>query len=731
MLKRAAFAFTELTLWCALLATIVGGCARPATEPQEAKAAAVKPVAADAKASTSATQATNDNANKIMADIPLIPREVLFGNPQRAQARLSPDGKWLSFQAPVEGVMNVWVGPADDLSKAQPVTEEKVRPIPSHDWAYDSKHLLYVQDKNGDENFHLYATNVETRETKDLTPIEGVRAEIQEASPKFPNEILVGLNDRNPQLHDIWRINIETGEKELVQQNPGVAGFLTDDNFNVRLSVNYTPTGGQLWQVPEGEGEARTWKDLVEFGPEDAMTSGPAGFDKTGQILYFQDSRDRNTAGLFSMDLASGDTKLIAEDPRTDVGGVLAHPTEKNIQAVSFTYARTEWKVLDDAIAEDIEFLKNFQDGEFLVTSRTLDDSQWTVAYILDNGPVKFYRYIRSGGSENEKEKMVFLFNNRDDLADYPLVKMHDRVIKSRDSMDLVSYLSLPPGTDPDNDGVPNEPVPMVLNVHGGPWARDGWGLNSYHQWLANRGYAVLSVNYRGSTGFGKDFINAANAEWSGKMHDDLIDAVNWAVENKIAQKDKVAIMGGSYGGYATLVGLTYTPDVFACGVDIVGPSSLVTLLQNVPAYWMPFMPVMKIRVGDVSTEEGKAELLKRSPLTLVDKIKRPLLIAQGANDPRVTQLEADQIVKAMTDKKIPVTYVLYPDEGHGFRRPQNNKSFNAVTEAFLAENLGGRFEPVGKDFEGATITVPTGADQVPGLEEALKEVKPAEKTSG
>ncbi len=738
MFKRMAIMISEIGPCLVMLTVLLSGCAKSTTVDEQTKTTDAEPVVAESDASS----ANEKDQSKSMDDAPLIPREVLFGNPQRAQARLSPDGKWLSFQAPVDGVMNVWVGQADDISKAQPVTEEKVRPIPMHQWAYDNQHILYIQDKNGDENFHLYATNVETRETRDLTPIEGVRAEIQDVSYRFPNEILVGLNDRNPQIHDIWRINLQTGEKKLVQQNPGVAGFLTDDDYNVRMSLNYTPTGGQVWQVPEGEGEARIWKTFLEFGPEDAMTSGPAGFDKTGQVLYFEDSRNRNTAGLFSMDLKSGDVRLIADDPRTDVGGVLAHPTEKNIQAVSFTYARTDWKVLDDAIAEDIEFLKEFQDGEFLVTSRTLDDSQWTVAYILDNGPVKFYRYIRSPevgaasraapqgpsrlGGPTER-KMVFLFNNRDDLADYPLVKMHDRVIESRDGLNLVSYLSLPPGTDPDNDGIPNEPVPLILDVHGGPWARDGWGLNSTHQWLANRGYAVLSVNYRGSTGFGKEFINAANGEWSGKMHDDLIDAVNWAVDQKIAQRDKIAIMGGSYGGYATLVGLTYTPEVFACGVDIVGPSSLVTLLENVPEYWMPFMPVMKVRVGDVDTEEGRGELLKRSPLTLVDKIKKPLLIAQGANDPRVKQLEADQIVKAMTDKNIPVTYVLFPDEGHGFHRPENNKSFNAVTEAFLAEQLGGRFEPVGSDFEGATITVPTGAANVPGLQQALSEMKKSE----
>lgn len=705
MLKRALFTFSDLTLWLVLLGVLVSGCARSVTD---------EPV----NATSTETKAVQTSKATDIKEIPLIPRDVLFGNPQRAQARLSPDGKHLSFSAPVNGVLNVWVGPVDDITKARAVTDEKVRPITSHAWAYDNRHILYSQDKNGTEDFHIYATDIETGETKDLTPLEKVRAEIQEVSDKFPNEILVGLNDRDPQYHDIWRINIATGERSLVQKNHGVAGYLTDDDYRVRLAFDYTPEGGQVWLLPEGEGDSQKWTELMKFGPEDSI-SGPAGFDKTGDILYFEDSRDRNTAGLFAMDMKTRDVKLIAEDPRCDVGGILAHPTEKNIQAVSFTYARTEWQILDDSIKEDLDFLKNFKDGEVLITSRTQDDTQWTVAYMQDDGPVKFYRYVRS-----PKREMHFLFNNRDDLEKYTLVKMHSPVIKSRDGLDLVSYLSLPPGSDPDGDGIPEHPVPLVLDVHGGPWARDGWGLNSYHQWLANRGYAVLAVNYRGSTGFGKDFVNASNGEWSGKMHDDLLDAVKWAINQKIAQPDKVAIMGGSYGGYATLVGLTFTPDVFACGVDIVGPSSLVTLLNNVPSYWMPFMPVMKVRVGDVATEEGKTELLNRSPLSKVDQIRKPLLIGQGANDPRVKQLEADQIVQAMTDKKIPVTYVLYPDEGHGFHRPENNKSFNAVTEAFLSKQLGGRYQPVGEDFQGATITVPTGADQVPGLAEALTELK-------
>ncbi|NOY42355.1 MAG: S9 family peptidase [Planctomycetes bacterium] len=651
----------------------------------------------------------------------LIPRNILFGNPQRASARLSPNGKWLSFLAPVDGILNIWVGPFDDFTKAKPVTDEKKRDIRGHYWAYTGEHVLYSQDKGGDENWHVYATNVTTGETKDLTPLEKVRAEIEDISYKFPDEILVGLNDRDPRLHDIYRVNVITGKRELLQINQGVAGYMTDDEFRVRFALNYTPEGGKVLLKPktEGEtGEGAEWEDFVRVGPEDVMTTGPAGFDKSGNVLYLQDSRDRDTGALYAVDLSTGKSTLVAEDSRADVGSIISHPTEKTIQAVGFTYSRREWTILDESIRPDLDYLATVEDGELIVTSRTLDDSQWTVAYVLDDGPIKFYRYDRTN------RKAHYLFSSRDELDNYTLVKMHTPVIKSRDGLNLVSYLSLPAESDPDGDGRPNSPLPMVLDVHGGPWARDGWGYNSTHQWLANRGYAVLSVNFRGSTGFGKNFSNAAAGEWSGKMHDDLIDAVNWAVENGIAQRDKVAIMGGSYGGYATLVGLTFTPDVFACGVDIVGPSNLVTLLKNVPPYWLPFMPVMKHRVGDVDTEEGRAALEKKSPLNYVDRIERPLLIGQGANDPRVTQVEADQIVEAMTAKKIPVTYVLYPDEGHGFSGEHNRMSFNAVTEAFLAENLGGRYQPVGNDFTESSILIPVGAANVPGVDEAL----PAER---
>ena len=445
------------------------------------------------------------------------------------------------------------------------------------------------------------------------------------------------------------------------------------------------------------------------------MTTHPIGFDKSGQVLYLIDSRGRDTSAMTALDLTTGTTAILAEDPRADVAGAMVHPTEETIQAVSFTYARTEWKVLDPAIRGDLDYLKTVAAGDILVTSRTLDDRLWTVAFLLDNGPARSYLYDRA------KKQATFLFTNRRALEGLSLARMYPRVITSRDGLSLVSYLTLPPEADRRGDGRPDRPLPLVLLVHGGPWARDSWGLDPEHQWLANRGYAVLSVNFRGSTGFGKAFINAATKEWAGKMHEDLLDAVDWAVRERIAQRDKVCIMGGSYGGYATLVGLTFTPEAFACGVDIVGPSNLITLLNTIPPYWEPGMAMFTTRVGDHRTEDGRKLLASRSPLTFVDRIQRPLLIGQGANDPRVKQSEADQVVAAMQKKGIPVTYVLYPDEGHGFARPENSLSFNAVVEAFLSQYLGGRYEPVGNDFKGSTITVPTGAGGVPGLEAALE----------
>ncbi|RQW77926.1 MAG: S9 family peptidase, partial [Methanothrix sp.] len=622
---------------------------------------------------------------------PLIPRSLLFGNPDRITARISPDGSKISFLAPHNGVLNVWVGPSGDPKSAKPVTSDASRGIRSYAWAFTSRHIIYLQDKNGDENWRIHCVLLDSGEIKDLTPFEGVRSQIQALSPKFPKEAIIGLNKRDPEYHDLFHLNIETGELTPFLENREFAGFDIDDNFHLRMASKMTPDGGT--EVFRRTGDS--WESFWKVGMEDALTTGTIGFNKAGDRVYLIDSRDRNTAALYIFGLDDAEKELIAEDPRADFGGCMVHPTEKYVQAVAFNYERLHWRVLDPSVAATFDILRQLEDGDMTVVSRTLDDKTWIVAYSVDDGPLRYYFYDRS------QKRATFLFTDKEKMQGQPLAKMFPVVIKARDGLDLVSYYTLPKGSDCNGDGRPDRALPMVLYVHGGPWGRDYWGFDPIHQWLANRGYAVLCVNFRGSTGFGKNFINAGNLEWGRKMHDDLVDAVNWAVSSGIADPGKVAIMGGSYGGYATLAGLTLTPHLFACGVDIVGPSNLITLLETIPPYWKPAIEQFTTRVGDFRTEEGRALLKERSPLTYADRIVRPLLIGQGANDPRVKQNEADQIVKAMQEKGLPVTYILYPDEGHGFARPENRLSFYAVAEAFLAEHLGGRFEPIGKDFRG------------------------------
>ncbi|MGB0714291.1 MAG: alpha/beta fold hydrolase [Phycisphaerae bacterium] len=664
---------------------------------------------------TVSTTATSLNAG---GPTPLIPRHILFGNPDRSSVQLSHDGTKLSYIAPVNGVLNVWVGPADKPDAAKPVTKDTYRGIRSYFWAYTNNHVIYTQDKGGDENFHIYSVDLKTGKEIDLTPFDGARGGVLEVNNNFPSEILVQVNNRNPQLFDVHRVNITNGDRSVVyENNEGYIGFLTEDDMKVHFAVKMTPDGGS--QVFRTTGDNQ-WTLFTSIPGTDALTTNPLGMDKSKENLYMLDSRGRNTAALTKVSLNSGDASIMAEHAKADIQGIIGHPVDKTIQAVQANYTRREWQILDPSIEGDLQYLKNLVDGEFNIGSRTLDDKHWIVSYVMDDGPVRYYHYDRS------KKNAKFLFTNRASLEDVKLAKMHPVVVDARDGKKLVCYYTLPTWMDTDENGKPSEALPMVLLVHGGPWARDSWGYNPMHQWLANRGYAVMSVNFRGSTGFGKDFINAGNFEWAGKMHDDLLDAVDWAVKNKVALRDKVGIMGGSYGGYATLVGLTYTPKKFACGVDIVGPSNLVTLLNTIPPYWKPMIDMFTQRVGDHRTEDGAKLLEERSPLNYVDRIERPLLIAQGANDPRVKQSESDQIVTAMQNKNIPVSYVLFPDEGHGFARPENRMSFNAVTEAFLSKHLGGRFEPMSEDITGSTITVPAGASLIPGLPAAVPTTAPA-----
>ena len=647
--------------------------------------------------------------------VELIPRDALFGNPERANVQMSPDGRYLSWIAPLDGTLNVWVAPAGDLSAARAVTRDQARGIRSYFWSYLDDTLLYLRDSGGDEDFHLYAVNLASGESRDLTPYGKTTARVVGVSRRHPGTVLVGMNDRDPQWHDLYRVDLASGERTLVEENTGQIGeYVADADYQLRFATRSRPDGGLDLLRRTGDG----WEKYDEVPFEDGLSTGYAGLTDDGSTLYLRESRGRNTSALFAIDTATGERRLVHEDARADIGGGLADPATGEVQAVSVNYLREEWTVLDDAIRADLERIAAIGPGEASINTRTLDDRTWIVAYSAAESPVEYYRYDRDGHGNGE---LTHLFSGRPALAGKPLVPMWPLELASRDGKTLVSYLTLPAHADADGDGKADSPVPLVLLVHGGPWARDAYGYSGWQQWLANRGYAVLSVNYRGSTGFGKDFTNAGDGEWAAGMHDDLIDAVQWAVESGTTTADKVAIMGGSYGGYATLVGLTFTPDTFACGVDIVGPANLNTLLSTVPPYWASFYQQLVRRMGDPETEEGRAWLTERSPLTRVDAIRKPLLIGQGANDPRVKQDESDQIVNAMTAKGIPVTYVLFPDEGHGFARAENSKAFNAVAEGFLAQCLGGRAQPIGDDFKGSSITVPTGADGVPGLVEALQ----------
>jgi dipeptidyl aminopeptidase/acylaminoacyl peptidase len=610
---------------------------------------------------------------------PLIPRKVLAGNPVKASPRVSPDGKRLGYLAPdKKDVLQVWVQTIgkDD---ARVVTNDKKRGIRQFLWTYTPDTLLYLQDNDGDENYHVYAVNVKEDKAKvtDLTPYEGVRAEPIGLHRDYPEQLLVSLNRRDKRVFDVYRVDLTSHKAELDTKNPGdVIGWETDTKFRVRIAQAPTPDGGM--ELRYRDNDKAEWKRLLKWGQDD-MDGSVVSFTHDNKALWLLSSEGRDTLSLVKRDLASGKETLIAADPKADAGQVIVNPKTYEVEAVSFNRLKPRWKALDDAMAADLKALQAGAPGVPSIVNTDRERKTWVVAYSADVIPTAYYLYDRP------TKKLTKLFEAQPALSKYILAWMQPVVIKSRDGLDLVSYLTLPVGVEPKN-------LPTVLFVHGGPWARDRWGYDTYAQWLANRGYAVLQVNYRGSTGFGKKFLHAGDREWAGKMHDDLIDAVEWAVKKGYADPKKVAIFGGSYGGYAALVGAAFTPDTFSCAVSIVGPSNLVTLLKSIPPYWAPMKKLFALRVGDLEKEE---EFLKaRSPLFKADKIKIPMLIAQGAKDPRVKQAESEQIVNALKKAGKPVEYLLFKDEGHGFARPENRLKFMAVAEGFLAKHLGGRAQP-------------------------------------
>ena len=642
-----------------------------------------------------------------ISDDKLIPRKIIFGNPDKANVQISKDGKYISYLSNKAGILNIFIAPINDTNNVKSITNDTKRGIRSYFWSYDNKHILYLKDSDGDENEIIHKVDISTLKDTILTPEKDVKSIILKNSYKFPNEIIIGLNQRKKEYFDIYKLNIKTDKLSLIYENNKYISFSIDDNYQIKFGYHPTPDGGNQIYFFENKKEI----PFIKIPHEDSKTSGIAGFTEKGDKAYFISSIDRDKSGLFLLDLKTKNKELIYSNSKADIENIILQPKKKELQAVTHYYLKQDYTFFDTKFEEDYNILKKLAKNEqIIIKSRNLEDTKWLIVFEYDDKPTQYYLYDRIN------KKAEYLFNNKDKLNNYNLAKMHPVVIKSRDGLDLVSYISVPNSIKKSQSNYKTtKPAPMILLVHGGPNARDYWGLNSIHQWLSNRGYVVLSVNYRGSTGFGKNFINAGNGEWAAKMHDDLIDAVDWAVSEKIANKDKIAIMGGSYGGYATLVGLTFTPNTFACGVDIVGPSNLITLVNSIPEYWKPIINGLKLMLGgDHKTKEGEKIYKNKSPLFHVDKITKPLLIGQGANDPRVKQTESDQIVGAMKKHNIPVIYALYPDEGHGFARPENNLSFFTIAEGFFSKYLGGQYEQIDNDFEKSSIVIKEGKKYLP-----------------
>ena len=635
----------------------------------------------------------------------LIPRSVLFAKPDKFCVQLSHDGKYVSYFARTENGVELRVDDVNTKKTMRTFPVISARNMYAYCWCYTNKHILLPEDNQGDENDHILCLNIETGEKINITPFQKSKSFVAKLSDNFPDEAIVFNNKRDAKWFDAYRINIETGKHEKVFENNFYADLIFDETFQIK-AFNKVLINGDVELL-------NSQKEVVLKIPfEEASCTSFYNFKKGEEVLYASSVFGKDKTSLVSIDLRTKEVKTLYESERADVvlcdnGSetrnpqvpISCDPKTYEPQFVEVNYLKAKKFPLTKNISENLSILhKKFGNKEFFIQGRSTDDSHWLVVTAESDESIKYYLF------NNFDKNIKFLFANREALDSYHLQKMEPVVIKSRDGLDLVCYLTRANG----NHG---QPTPLVAYIHGGPWYRDSYGFNSMVQWLSNRGYAVLQINYRGSTGFGKKFLNSINKNFEG-VRNDIIDAINWAIDQKIADKNKIAIMGGSFGGYSTLAGLAYTPDFFCCGIDVVGPSNFITLLSSVPEYWKPQMVTWYKTVGNPEIEADIPYLKKISPLFYKDKIKKPLFVFQGANDPRVNKAESDQIVEALKKKKSPVVYVLYPDEGHGFHREENIKSYIALSEKFFAKFLGGWYEPIHEDdMKGSSGKILEGKD--------------------
>jgi dipeptidyl aminopeptidase/acylaminoacyl peptidase len=616
---------------------------------------------------------------------PIIDRELLFGEPEISGAQISPDGKYMSFQKPYQGTRNIWVKKTSEpFSAARVLTEEKKRPIAGYMWSRDSKYILFVKDNDGDENFNIYAVDPSADKpvARDLTGVKGIIVQLYSLPKSDPDTIYMGLNDRDKAWHDLYKLKISTGEKTLVRKNSEqVAAWVFDEQGQLRLAAHTAANGDNEVLRVDPNGFTKIYSCSV------FESCGAVRFHKDGKRVYMVTNKgDRDRTELVLFDPVTLEEELVEADPlkRVDFGEASFSQVSEELTMTTYIDEKPRRYFRDKKLEADYKFLQSkFPGLEIEFRSMTADEQMMIVAATGDTEPGSVHLFDRKA------RKLTLQYVSREKLPRTSLSAMKPIRYKSSDGLEIPAYLTIPRGLEGKN-------LPTLIVPHGGPWARDMWGYNPLVQLLANRGYAVLTPNFRGSTGYGKQFINAGNGEWGKKMQDDLTWGVKHLVAEGIADPKRVGILGGSYGGYATLAGLAFTPDVYRAGVDIVGPSNLNTLLDSVPPYWEAIRKMLHARMADPATADGKAWLKDRSPLTAADKIKTPLFVIQGANDPRVNKAEAEQIVIALRDRKFPVEYMLAPDEGHGFARPVNNKAMYMAIEKFLAKHLDGRYQQDG-----------------------------------
>lgn len=614
----------------------------------------------------------------LIPPVSLIPRELLFGNPQKTHPTLSPDGTKLAYVAPYNGVLNVWVKSLD-RDDDRVVTNNTSRGIHHYSWTYDNQSILYMYDSNGKENHQIYRCNLQTNIVTCLTPYENVQARISDYRKEFPDRLLIEMNKDNPAYFDVYELNLKTSACTLIFKNPGdVVESFADHDMAIRGITKPLSDGG--YEVLVRNKVAEPWHQVLTWGLDENTSTHIIGFNKDGTHLLMLDSRTTNANQLISLNIATKEREIIFAnaEQQNDISNAWFHPNNGSIISIDVAAERTKTTILDPAFADDFKVLQTIEPGDFSIVSSDLAVTKMIVVYYKDISPSHFYVYDRA------TKKATFLFTTQPELEQYNLCPMEPITIAARDGFPLHGYISYPALAR-------KHMLPLVLFVHGGPWARDHWGINPVVQLLTNRGYACLQLNFRGSTGYGKTFLNAGNKEWGRAMHNDLIDGITWAINTGVADPKHIAIMGGSYGGYASLCGAAFTPDAFCCAVDLFGVSNLITLITNKPAYWKHIEATFKKRIGDLVADE--ALLKERSPLFSAHNIKCPMLVVQGANDVRCTMAESQHIVAALKARNIDCTYLVFENEGHGLAKPENRLTMYAAIEKFLAKQLGGRMQ--------------------------------------